>query len=168
MDDAARREFFDGLPGRLANAVGAAQLDAATVPSAGAGIARRLEPSLVGVAMERLPSQIPRVVLVVDPPVDARALCRSWGIVRPVAVSGDVHQRRWSVEVAGEELPDPHQRRIASRPFRVGRWDVRLELVARPPGGLPDLVAGASPAYDVIERGGEIHRLEVSLAQMSE
>jgi hypothetical protein len=162
MGDLERRAFLDGLPARLAGAVGPAELEAATRPSVGSGIERRLEPSLIWAGTDRLPASVPRVVVTVEPPVDARDLCRAWGIERPVATSGDAHQRGWRVDIAGEELPDPFARRIAVRPFTAGRWTVRLDLAGRPAGALPAVVAGASPAYDVLERGGEIRRLEIS------
>ena len=162
MDAMARLQHLADLPGRLAAAVGARELVEATRPPDGLGITQALEPADVWVGSDRLPSPIPRVVLDVDPPIDARALCEAWGIARPVAVSGDVHQRRWQVLLAGEDLGDPYQRRIAARTFATGRWDVHLHLAARPSGDLPRVVAGASPAYDVLERAGQIRRLEVS------
>lgn len=104
----------------------------------------------------------PSVTVALDPPADARELCGEWGIERPVAVSGDVHQRTWSILVAGDELPDPHGRRIASAPFTAGRWQVVPRLAERPPGELPDVVSGASPAYDVRERGGAVVAIEIA------
>ncbi len=162
MDAPARLQYLADLPARLAAAVGAGELIEATRPPEVLGITRALEPADVWVGADRLPAPIPRVVLDIDPPIDARALCQAWGIARPVAVSSDVHQRRWQIFVAGEDLPDPYQRRIATRTFASGRWDIHLHLATRPSGDLPGEVAGASPAYDVLERGGEIRRIEVS------
>lgn len=161
MDDDARRAFLTTLPGRLADAIGAAELDAATTPPAGAGIERRREQDELRVGSHLMPSPIPSVLLAFDPPADARWLCGAWGMDRPVAVSDDPHQRSWEILVAGAELPDPSARRIAADRFVAGRWQVGLRLATRPVGGLPDLVSGASPAYDVGERGGEICRLDV-------
>ena len=164
MDEATRWAYLDGLPSRLAAAVGPAELVAATAPPDGVGIVRRLEPDVLWVGADRPPSPFPRVVLSLDPPVDARALCRAWAIARPVAVSGDVHQRRWGIVVAGEDLPDPYQRRIAAQTFATGRWEVAIDLAGRPSGALPGVVVGASPAHDVLERGGAVVRLAVSPA----
>ena len=95
-------------------------------------------------------------------PVDARELCEAWAIARPVAVSPDVHQRTWSILEAGVQLPDPHGKRIASDPITAGRWRIVPKLGARPAGALPDVVSGASPAYDVGERGGEVTSIEIA------
>ena len=163
MDDSARRSFLATLPGRLAVAIGAAELAAATTPPAGTGIDPVRERGDLWVGSRRLPSAIPDVGLLLEPPVDARWLCAAWGIDRPVAVSGDSMQRSWEVLEAGAELPDPHARRIAADRFSAGRWRVGLRLAGRPAGPLPDMVCGASPAYDVHERGGEIRRLDVTV-----
>ena len=86
----------------------------------------------------------------------------AWSIERPVAVSPDVEQRTWQILVAGAELADPYGRRMASEPITAGRWDVAAYLVARPRGDLPGVVSGASPAYDVHERGGAVRRIEIT------
>jgi hypothetical protein len=112
--------------------------------------------------MRLLPSPLPRVTLDLDPPADARELCRAWGVERPVAVSPDVHQRTWSILEAAAELPDPHVRTIASHRMTAGRWDVVPRLSGRPPGDLPDAVSGASPAYDVQDRGGAVRSIEIA------
>ena len=67
--------------------------------------------------------------------------------------------------MAGDEVPDPHQRRMTASPFLVGCWAVRPRRTARPAGPLPALVAGASPAYELAERGGRVGRIEVSRAR---
>lgn len=82
-----------------------------------------------------------------------------------MAVSGDVHQQSWSLMVGGDPIPDSYGPRIAASDLLVGRWRVRARLSARPEGPLPGVVAGASPAYDVTERGGEVVELEIVLAQ---
>jgi hypothetical protein len=103
--------------------------------------------------------------LTLDPPVDARELARLWGIDRPVAVSTDVHQHSWWLLVAGEPLPDPYGPRIAAESPRAGAWTLRIELDGRPSGPLPGVVCGASPAYDVNERGGQVVAVEIVPAQ---
>jgi hypothetical protein len=156
------RPFLDTLPQRLAGAISAGELDAATRPPDGAGVARSFGPGHVRVDLRLVPDPLPRVTLDVDPPADARELCAAWAIERPVAVSPDVHQRTWQILVAGDELPDPYARRIAAATITAGRWDVRPYLAGRPGGELPGVVSGASPAYDVRERGGAVRRIEIA------
>ena len=75
-----------------------------------------------------------RLTLTFDPPGDAVALCRTWAIERPVAISPDVHQRSWIVHEAGEALPDPYGPRIASSAPTAGPYRLTIELDGRPPG----------------------------------
>jgi len=158
----ARWLFLAGLTARLQGAIDAADLDAVTQPPDGAGISRSSQPDEICIDLRVLPSPVPRITLNLDPPADARDLCALWGITRPAAVSGDVHQRTWSVLVAGDELPDPDRRRIAARPLTAGRWDVEPRLTERPSGELPGVVCGASPAYDVRERGGKVRAIVIA------
>jgi hypothetical protein len=65
------------------------------------------------------------------------------------------------LQSGGEVLADAYRRRIVTSELRPGPWHVRIRLAARPPGSLPGVVAGASPAYDVLERGGEVVELVV-------
>ena len=134
------------LPTRVAEAVSADELEQAT---RFAGATRNVDESRL------------RVTLELDAPADARELCGAWGIEGPVAVSGDVHQHSWSVLVAGDELPDPHGSRIASAPLTAGRWQLVPRLAQRPAGELPGVSSGASPAYDIHERGGEVVSIEI-------
>jgi GNAT superfamily N-acetyltransferase len=154
--------FVADLARRLATAVTGAELQAATRPPDGSGVSRSAQTDRLRIDLRVVPSVTPRVALVLDPPVDARRLCAAWGIERPVAVSTDVHQQSWRILVGGPELPDPHGRRIVADDPRVGRWEVGLRLTGRPPGGLPDVSAGASPAYDVVERGGAVRLVEIA------
>ena len=94
---------------------------------------------------------------------DARELASLWGIGRPVAVSGDVHQQSWWLMAGGDAIPDEYGPRIAASDLRAGRWRLRARLSARPEGPLPGVAAGASPAYDVTERGGDVVELEILL-----
>lgn len=166
MDTDARWRFIADLPNRLASAIDASDLDAATRSPDGLGIARTAWNDGLYIGTILVPTTIPVFTLGLDPPIDARGLCEAWGIARPVAVSGDVHQSRWSVLMAGDELPDPYARRISARPLTAGRWDVNINLTARPAGDLPDVVCGASPAYDIVERGGAVRAIEVSVTRM--
>lgn len=162
----ARWRFIADLPNRLASAIDASDLDAATRSPDGLGVARAAWNDGLYIGTMLVPSTIPRITLDLDPPIDARGLCEAWGITRPVAVSGDVHQSRWSVFIAGDELADPDARRISTRPLTAGRWDVNIRLTARPAGDLPDVVCGASPAYDIVERSGAVRAIEVSLTSI--
>lgn len=162
--DALPRELAE-LPARLRHALSAADLIAATSWAADAEGVTEVSPHLIWVGAQRLTSPIPSVRLTPAGGVDARSLCRSWKVPRPVALSADVHQTRWEIQVGGAELPDPHQRRIASAPLVIGCWEVRIHLAGRPTGPLPALVSGASPAYDVVERGGLVTWVEVSRAR---
>jgi GNAT superfamily N-acetyltransferase len=155
--------FLTTLLERLGGALGAAELDAATRPPDGAGARRSFGTAHLRIDGRLLAHPLPRVTLQVDPPADARALCEAWAIDRPVAVSPDVHQRTWQLLVAGEVLPDPYApRRIAAHSITAGRWEVAAYLSARPSGELPGVVSGASPAYDVRERGGTVRSIEIS------
>lgn len=160
-------EGLTELPARLLPAVSAAELIAAMSRPAGNGAVTEVTPHLVWVGAQRLRSPIPSIRLTLAHAVDARSLCRAWGVPLPVAVSNDVHQTRWEIQVGGAELPDPYQRRIAAEPFVIGCWEVRIFLTDRPAGPLPALVAGASPAYDVAERGGQVGRIEVARARFN-
>jgi GNAT superfamily N-acetyltransferase len=154
--------FLTGLLDRLAGALTARDLEAATQPPDGAGAKRSLDADALRVDLRLLPSALLRATLELDPPVEARELCVAWSIERPVAVSPDVEQRTWQIRVAGDELADPYARRIASASITSGRWDVAAYLVGRPAGDLPGVVSGASPAYDVHERGGAVRRIEIA------
>lgn len=92
-----------------------------------------------------------------DPPVRASAVARALGLTEPRIVSGDVHQRSWSI--------------VETRPFRdgilaaqtptYGAWQVSA-TTARPGGPLPTDRVGPSPAYPA---GGHdlVSRIEISL-----
>ncbi|MFZ0529730.1 MAG: hypothetical protein WAL91_04235, partial [Propionicimonas sp.] len=162
MDTAGRLRKLTDFQSRLASAVTADDLVAAAGLLAEVGISVGLKPDSLCVGARRLVSPIPQLELVAEPPLTARALCSAIRIDPPFAVSGDVHQRRWHVLVAGPELPDPFGPRIAVRPHHVGCWDLVPELLGRPTGPLPDIVAGASPAYDLREFDGHVRRLVVS------
>jgi hypothetical protein len=142
--------YLATLPARLADAVSPEELERATCPVDGAGVTRSFDAGRLLVTLD------------LDPPADARELCAAWGVERPVAVSPDVHQQTWRVLVAGDELEDLHGRRIASDRIRAGRWEIVPSLAARPAGELPGVVSGASPAYDVHERGGRVTSIAVA------
>ncbi|MBK8459176.1 MAG: hypothetical protein IPL43_02285 [Micropruina sp.] len=162
--DPLRTELAE-LPARLRDAVSAGELIAATTWPGDSGIVTTRHSHELRVGADHLISPIPSIRLGLARSVDARFLCREWGVPWPVAVSGDVHQMRWGIVVGGAELLDPYQQRITVEPFLVGCWQLRPLLTGRPPGPVPGLVAGASPAYDVTERGGRVALIEVSRAR---
>ena len=125
------------------------------------GLTPRLQTHSLWIGSRRLPSTLPRVEFDLESPIDGRWLSEMWQIEAPVAVSGDVHQRRWRLMIAGDELPDPDGRRIASAPVTAGRWEIGAVLAGRPPGPLPDVVSGASPAYDLLATGGHVVSVSV-------
>jgi hypothetical protein len=165
VEPSAREGFLGGLPAALGSAATAAQLRAAAKPPPHAGLSYAERPQQTWGADGRLvPADAPRITLGVDPPADAHELASVWGIERPVAVSGDVHQQLWWLLVGGDAIPDEHGPRIVASDLTAGRWRLRARLSARPEGPLPGVAAGASPAYDVTERGGDVVELEILLA----
>jgi len=156
------RPFLTTLLERLAAALTVGELGEVTRLPDGAGVERSFSDGWLRIDSRLVADPLPRVRLQLDPPADARELCAAWAIARPVAVSPDVHQHTWQILVAGEELADPYARRIAAEPIRAGRWDVMPYLAARPGGELPGVVSGASPAYDVGERGGAVRSIEIA------
>lgn len=154
--------YLETLRERLTDAVNPDELDVATRPAEPSGVERSLRPGDLRVDGRLLPSPTPDATIRFDPPVDAQAVCTALGIDEPVAVSPDVHQHTWWILVAGEELDDPHGRRIAAQRARVGRWEVVPVLSGRPAGDLPGVSSGASPAYDVRESGGSVAAIEIA------
>jgi hypothetical protein len=98
-------------------------------------------------------------VLAFAPPIEARELARRLGWARPYAVSGDVHQQSWQLQLYVKPLPDPHNPRIATTSPRLGSWVARPELDGRPAGDVPRVVSGASPAYDLEQRQAKVVRV---------
>jgi hypothetical protein len=164
LDDVVRRDYLAALPARLARVVLASELRVACRPPPGAGIAVTAQSHALWRGGARAPAPAPRVELnLVEPLFDARELARLWSIDRPIAVSGDVHQSMWSMVHRGDEIPDPYGRRITSHPIVSGPWAIAIDLDGRPSGPLPGVSCGASPAYDIIERGALVARLQVML-----
>jgi hypothetical protein len=155
--------FLADLPARLAGVIGGDELRD-SVTQAIPGLTPRLETHSLWIGPRRLASMLPRVEFDLGLPVDVRWLSEMWQIEAPVAVSGDVHQRRWRLMISGAELPDPNGRRIASRPVTAGRWEIGAVLAGRPSGALPGVVSGASPAYDLLATGGHVVSVSVERA----
>jgi hypothetical protein len=160
-DEGRRRVFLAKLPALVTRALGGHELRAVfpdVIPGATLGV----DADGLRVGDRFLPSALPRITVQLDPAVDVRWLSEAWSIDAPVGVSGDVHQQRWHLRVAGAELPDPYGHRIASHPPTAGRWDLDALLTGRPVGPLPNVSSGASPAYDLRTTGGSVASITVS------
>lgn len=94
-----------------------------------------------------------------DPPVDAATLARQFTWEAPQAVSGDVHQKSFSVQLSKGEVEGSKGKRIATEFPRFGPFRVEARLVARPEGKPPKISAGASPAYDLASYKGDVQWL---------
>jgi hypothetical protein len=94
-------------------------------------------------------------------PVSATPFCEAMGWQRPYALSTDVHQRRWTIQLWVADLADPYGPRIHTRYPSLGAWAVIPQLTDRPQGTLPSLHAGASPAYDLRVYAADIVSIEV-------
>lgn len=82
-----------------------------------------------------------------DPAIDAGALAQQFAWTEVVAVSGDVHQKTFSLQLAKGELEGSKGKAISTAFPKFGPFRVEARLVARPEGKPPKLRAGASPAY---------------------
>ena len=105
----------------------------------------------------------PYTVLTFPEPISVSALCEAMGWARPYALSGDVEQRRWHIQLWAGDLADPYAQRIATRRPEVAPWAVTPWLAGRPAGPLPGVVAGASPAYDLATYSASVAALELRL-----
>ena len=94
-------------------------------------------------------------------PVAAAPFCEAMGWQRPYALSTDVHQTRWTIQLWMTDLDDAYRPRIHTRYPTVGHWAVIPQLTGRPQGTLPALHAGASPAYDLQTYTADIAVIEV-------
>ena len=94
-------------------------------------------------------------------PVAAIPFCEAMGWQLPYAISTDVHQTRWTIQLRVADLADPYGPRIHTRYPSLGRWAVMPQLSGRPQGPLPALHAGASPAYDLQAYSADIASLEM-------
>lgn len=96
-------------------------------------------------------------------PIDAKAFIQVFGWARPYAISHDVHQESWHVDVWTKDLKDAYGPRIACRAPLVGVWSIDVQLADRPEGDLPGISCGASPAYDLARYSGNVIGFEVSI-----
>jgi hypothetical protein len=121
--------------------------------------------SATGVGDVAFDAPAERVTVTLAPPVPVRELIADWQVARPYAVSGDVHQRSWSVFAWTDDLEDPYNRRIATVLPRFGRWQVQAQLAGRPAGPMPAVVSGASSAYDLRDSAEPIMSVTISPAR---
>jgi hypothetical protein len=91
-------------------------------------------------------------------PMDAARVAEILGLVDPHIVSTDVHQHSWSIVVrTGDTFVDDHgRRRIPAEPPHYGAWHLRISVAGRPPGPLPGLSWGPSPAYPLAGSGARV------------
>jgi hypothetical protein len=91
-------------------------------------------------------------------PIDAARVAEILGLVDPHIVSTDVHQHSWSIVArTGDTVVDDYGRpRIAADPPRYGAWNLRISVAGRPPGPLPGLSWGPSPAYPLAGSGATV------------
>jgi len=165
-DPALREWFVAVLPTALHHAHDAAALRAAVDAPPGAGTALSAWNHSVRLPDASLAdADAPQAILTLDPPFDARRLAALWQVARPIAVSGDVEQRRWELRTGGAEFDAPGGlAQIEAHGLRFGRWKLRALLSGRPAGDLPGLHAGPAPAYEIGERGGEIVEIAIQPA----
>lgn len=102
-------------------------------------------------------------VLTFPAPLPAGALCEAMGWAQPYALSADVSQRRWHIQLWVADLADPYGPRIQTRRPEAGPWSVTTWLTGRPAGPLPGVAAGASPAYNLATYQASVVALEVKL-----
>ncbi len=154
-------QFLHGLARSLIGARGQSGLLAATLPPMDSGIDRALAAGSMRFGGRVLRSPLPSVTLRLASGVDAVGLADAWGIEAPIAVSGDVHQATWRIAMRGRALPDLGTRLIEVEDIVIGSWAVTALLQGRPRGDLPGVSAGASPVYDLRERGGMVRAIFV-------
>ncbi len=94
---------------------------------------------------------------------DAHWLTTAWHLDRVYAVATDPHQQSWQLARYGQDVADPVAPRIAVTPITFGNWTVRPRLAGRPDGGLPNLVAGASPAYDIADHSAQVVGIDIDM-----
>jgi len=99
------------------------------------------------------------------PQTDTKTILAAWKWKTMFAVSGDVHQRQFSIYRKTQALSKD---RIATVMPNAGRWSIDVTLVARPEGKMPGLVAGASPAYDLPRYASKVAQIEISERDVDE
>ena len=97
------------------------------------------------------------------PGQDAQWLLTAWHLDRAYAVAIDPHQETWQLARYGQDVSDPNATRIAVVPIAFGTWTVRPRLAGRPAGPLPNVVAGASPAYDISVYSAQVVGIDLEM-----
>ena len=100
------------------------------------------------------------ITLTLAQPADAGHVAGAFHWSHPYAISGDVHQAAWQLQIFVREVADPNNHRIATARPVVGAWSASVTLDGRPKGDLPGIVAGASPAYDLDRYQARIVRIQ--------
>lgn len=149
---ASVEELLAALPEQLA---GLSDMDALERWCAGA----RLVPGVADAQRNQGTAKLAIVELA--EPVPAARVIELLALGKPRGVSGDVHQRSWSIHLETATLEDPYGPRIATQPPRYGSWEVAAYLDDRPRGPLPEVSAGASPAYDLEKTTATVTHLEI-------
>jgi|GEM_PF-6471662 len=125
---------------------------------------KTLAPSL-GFKLSEQPAREGRTsfTLTLAAPVPAQRLSKAFGWQRPYASSGDAHQSSWSLWLWSGDIDGRYGPRMADHAPHVGVWAVSPSLDGRPPGDLPKLVSGASPAYDLTVYRANVTWLTIEL-----
>jgi len=118
---------------------------------------------VVGFELSEQPAREGRqsFTLTLAAPLPSRRLSEAFGWPRSYAISGDVHQISWSLLLSSGDIDDRYNPRIGAHAPHVGAWAVEPSLDGRPPGDLPALVSGASPAYDLAVYRANVTALEI-------
>lgn len=89
------------------------------------------------------------VEITLNSPISAKSFSEILAWNSPYLVSPDVHQNTWEIKIPTDPLGKVENSRIATTYPKIGIWSVRVAVQTRPTGELPEVVAGASPAYSL-------------------
>jgi hypothetical protein len=100
-------------------------------------------------------------------PMDAERVATLLGLTDPHVVSTVVHQTSWSIVArTGADWTDDYgHRRIAADAPQYGEWELRISVDGRPPGPLPGLSWGPSPAYPLAGSGVKVKAFTIDRRQ---
>ena len=108
---------------------------------------------------EKTQGSVDGFAIKLDPPVDAATLAKQFAWADAHAVSGDVKQKIFAIQLSKGEVEGSKGKRIATTFPRFGSFRVEARLAARPTGKLPKVSAGASPAYNLETYPGSVQWL---------
>ena len=96
-------------------------------------------------------------------PMDAERVAALLGLADPHVVSTVVHQTSWSIVArTGPDWTDDYgHRRIEADAPEYGEWELRISVDGRPPGPLPGLSWGPSPAYPLAGSGVKVTSITI-------